>query len=248
MPSAMPRRRSLAAKHTQLSLARQSGSIHLMSLFGSDSDSDTDHAPLVTHHSAVPSIPGLYIIRSAIPPTLQHSLALHMSTTALSFTNNQVMLFESPAATTPFAPFLAQLYALLPTILTPHLPPSLAHHIIYSTQPRNAILNVYAPGRGISPHLDLPHKYHSGIVGISLLAPIVMEFTKQGAQPQSVWLKPGDVYVLAGEARDEWLHGITYRDADWIERDGGELVKLNRRIRMSITLRRMLPGADLVGP
>lgn len=50
--------------------------------------------------------------------------------------------------------------------------------------------------------------------------------------------------------RWDWKHGIPYREYDWVEdEDGGEGegMWLKRRLRMSITLRRMKEGAHVVG-
>jgi alkylated DNA repair dioxygenase AlkB len=64
----------------------------------------------------------------------------------------------------------------------------------------------------------------------------------------SVKLKPGSVYVLSGPARYEYKHGIAYREEDVVvERDGTE-TRIRRGVRMSITLRRMKEGAEIIGP
>ncbi|ORY80761.1 hypothetical protein BCR35DRAFT_90912 [Leucosporidium creatinivorum] len=225
------------------------------SLFDSDDDEveqqDRESAPEATStpiaaSSTPPPIPGLFLFPSALPIKLQHSLAAALSSSVWTSSSNQVMLFTSTER--PSLPsFLDPLLDLLPEILSPVLPPPLLDLILHSPLPRQAILNLYRPGMGITPHVDLPHRYEDGIVGVSLVGSTVMDFTHDG-EAHSLLLRPGDVYVLSGEARFGWKHGIAYREEDWIsDETGGELFLLKRRMRMSITLRRMKEGANVVG-
>lgn len=224
-----------------------------MSLFGSDSDSDLEEDELLVAQTSLPPIPGLLLFRSLIPTSLQGPLAL---SAASLFTNNtdQVMLFESPA--TPSLPaFLDPLLAALPSLLSA-LPRPLHDLLFASLAPRQVIVNLYPPGEGITSHVDLPNRYADGIVGVSLLGSAVMEFSRVGPGPDSsvpperhaVLLRPGDCYVFYGEARYGWTHGIPARKEDaYVERVGGEVTTLCRRTRISVTLRRMKEGADVVG-
>lgn len=65
----------------------------------------------------------------------------------------------------------------------------------------------------------------------------------------AVFLPHGSIYVMSEEARYEWTHGIDGRKEDWvqdrIDSDQGRWVM--RSIRVSITFRWLLPGADVVG-
>lgn len=106
-------------------------------------------------------------------------------------------------------------------------------------------MNLYRPGEGISPHIDLPNRYQNGIVGISLLSTTVMDFSK-GRDTISIVLRPGDVYTLEGEARYDWVHEIASRDRDVVTENGVQR-EVMRGTRMSITIRRMIEGADCVG-
>jgi alkylated DNA repair dioxygenase AlkB len=196
--------------------------------------------------STPPPIPGLFLFPSALSIEVQQSLAAALSLSVWPNNSNQAMLFTS-AERPSLPPFLDPFLDLLPEILSPSLPSSLLDLIFRSPLPRQAILNLYRPGMGITPHIDLPHRYEDGIVGMSLVGSTVMEFTRNG-EIHSLLLRPGDVYVLSGEARYGWKHGIAYREEDWVrDEDGGEPFWLKRRMRMSITLRRMKEGADLVG-
>ncbi|KAF9123164.1 hypothetical protein BGW39_009212 [Mortierella sp. 14UC] len=133
-----------------------------------------------------------------------------------------------------------------------------------------SIMNLYFPGNGIKPHVDLA-RFEDGIVIISLLSAINMDFYKaqtpmspndppegrssspkqeqskeQGGQrvPDfTVRLEPGSVLTIQGKARYEWEHGIQETMEDLVE--GGETVR--RKIRVSITLRKMRSAAWEVG-
>ncbi|GAA5984791.1 hypothetical protein JCM5350_004240 [Sporobolomyces pararoseus] len=204
-----------------------------------------------------PPIRGFYLFPDSIPSSLQHSLSLSLSESIWPSQSNQVMLFDSPTRSS-LPEFLSPLLDLLPSILSP-LPPEIRDIIFDETKPRQCILNLYHPGQGISPHVDLPSRYEDGIVGISLLSSTVMEFTpvaREGTDNQetesnskfAVRLKPGSVYVLSGEARYDYKHGIPYREEDIVmDRDGNE-TRIRRGVRMSITFRRMKEGAEIIGP
>ncbi|KAL8291949.1 hypothetical protein RQP46_002207 [Phenoliferia psychrophenolica] len=213
------------------------------SLFGSDTDEDNDDVIVqpgaraaLARDGTPPLIPGLIHLSHAIPPSLQHSLAL-ASATLFTGSTNQVMQFNT------LSPFLSPLLDLIPSLLPPALIPLYTNH----SHPRQVIFNLYRPGEGITPHVDLPQRYDDLIIGLSLLAPTVMEWTKPGRETEAVLLRPGDLYIMHGEARFEWEHGIPARMEDVVEDREGEQVVLKRRTRISITLRRMREGADLVG-
>ncbi|KAF9586458.1 hypothetical protein BGW38_004535 [Lunasporangiospora selenospora] len=143
-----------------------------------------------------------------------------------------------------------------------------------------SIMNLYYPGNGIKPHVDLA-RFEDGIIIISLLSSITMDFyparapmkpedpvegtytadrayttrsgndgmdgeqIEKGEEPTkySVRLEPGSVVTLNGPARYEWEHGIQERIDDVVN---GDIVK--RKIRVSVTLRKMRPAAWDVGP
>ncbi|CEL59585.1 hypothetical protein RSOLAG1IB_03518 [Rhizoctonia solani AG-1 IB] len=136
-----------------------------------------------------------------------------------------------------------------------------------SGQARQAILNRYNPGEGIKPHIDLPNRFADGIIIVSLASGIVMDFAHETKkQAISAWLPPRSIVIMEGEARWEWTHGIAYRESDIVDVAGVEItrmlgigqctkevldsqniVEIPRQLRTSITLRWMLPGANVVG-
>lgn len=201
-----------------------------MSLFGSDSDSDEDTV-------VIPA--GLYHFHQMISTTLCDTLSACLNsqffTAASSATTpttraNQVMLFATPSH--PFPPFLQELSTLLSSLLLPLIPIPLHSLLFNSSRPQQAILNQYHPPAGISSHVDLISRFQDGIIGVSLESETIMTFTRTGYADYNILLQPGDVYILSGEARYLWYHGIA----------------TTRAIRMSITLRRLLEGGDIVGP
>jgi alkylated DNA repair dioxygenase AlkB len=242
------------------------------SLFGSDDEQDDSGQPqtrspaqaalnddvLIASSSSCPPIPGLYILRRAVPQPVLDDLADALSSTVWPGSTDQVMLFTSPE-TPSLPPYLEPFVDLLPRLLE-NLPDSVKHAVLHARMPVQAILNCYHPGQGISAHVDLPERYADGIVGLSLLSSTVMEFRRAKADPPgtrptaaaaaaaayAVRLRPGDVYVLSGEARWDWTHEIPYRDEDLVEDENGRTMRVRRGLRLSVTLRRMKDGGDVL--
>jgi hypothetical protein len=129
---------------------------------------------------------------------------------------------------------------------------------------RQAIINLYRPGEGISDHIDLLDRYDDGIVGVSFISGCVMRFRipdhGQHRDPlsrpyTSLYLPPRSVVALVGDARYKWTHGIPSRRLDLVQEESepqnmhGEEKSswLDRQLRLSVTFRWLLPGADIVG-
>lgn len=141
---------------------------------------------------------------------------------------------------------------------------------------RQAIVNLYRPGEGIAPHVDLLNRFGDGIVGVSLGGGATMRFARAETETETgkgrgvgtavdadaegdrdgglyeVWLPPRSVLVLTGEARYEWTHGIAPRMRDKVEIEdaaGGDnrWQWQERGVRISVTFRWLLPGAEIVG-
>ena len=71
------------------------------------------------------------------------------------------------------------------------------------------------------------------------------------ADPEDVgvFLPHGSVYVMSEEARYGWTHGIDGRVEDLVQDEHNPNVAhpIVRSMRVSITFRWLLPGADVVG-
>ncbi|KAI0638648.1 hypothetical protein C8Q77DRAFT_1092081 [Trametes polyzona] len=222
-----------------------------------------------------PSIPGLYFDPFILlPEALGDEL---MWTCIRTFfrdgTSNQVMLFDrapEPGSSYPsrLPACLTNLLSSLEDLLRPAVPPD-THELLFSPSPkshngppraRQAIINLYWPGEGISPHVDLLDRYGDGIIGVSLGSGCVMRFSRaenaagDASQETSggcgLYLPKGSVLVMTEEARYQWTHGIEKRFEDLVEdaSDASRSVSLERDVRLSITFRWLLPGADVVGP
>lgn len=164
------------------------------------------------------------------------------------------------------------------------------------TQARQVILNLYTPGEGISPHVDLLKRFGDGIIGVSLGSGCVMRFAKasssavgvdgpartstldESAHPSEalstsqivegedgsiydLYLPERSVLVLSSDARYKWTHGIERRKSDFVTQSascshasptsttstGSSGHWIDRGVRLSVTFRWLLPGADIVG-
>ena len=161
---------------------------------------------------------------------------------------------------------LIQLLHRLSTLLQPWIPVDLHDHLFPSKgappRARQAILNLYHPGEGITPHVDLLNRFDDGIIGVTLCGSCVMsfeeventvcgtgEYAKEVGKKWDLYLPERSVLVMSKEARYDWKHGIPGRTHDLVEDEDGNhgpcLIK--RSIRLSVTFTWLLPGADIVG-
>ncbi|KAE8216843.1 hypothetical protein CF327_g38 [Tilletia walkeri] len=167
---------------------------------------------------------------------------------------------RSLASSTGLPTWVDNLLAFLSAHLSSCLAPELYELLFPSSHPpiniqgcqsRQVIINNYSPGEGISPHVDLLQRFGDGILICSFLSGTVMDFESAGDHPRkhSVFLPPRSVAVLHGPARYDWTHGIEGRVVDRVERldDPAHVELLARSQRISVTIRWLLPGADVVG-
>ncbi|KAL8252928.1 hypothetical protein R6Q59_036621 [Mikania micrantha] len=106
------------------------------------------------------------------------------------------------------------------------------------------IANSYQPGEGICAHVDLM-RFEDGIALISLESSCVMHFSRvedevatndNRIEPKiPVYLTPGSLLLISGEARYHWQHEINRKPGFQIW-DGQEIVQ---KRRTSITLRKL---------
>ena len=101
--------------------------------------------------------------------------------------------------------------------------------------PENSVINEYVPPLGIGPHKDYP-AFGPTVVCLSLGSDVVLDLTHPARKLHLPVVVPArSLWVLAGEARSEWMHGIAARLTDVI---GGERRRRGRRV--SITFRTAL--------
>lgn len=199
---------------------------------------------------------------------------------------NQVMLFNrtdgisSSSYNTSWPECLSTLLIHISHLLKPPvLDPDIWNLLFSSTNPtagesagtrsRQAIVNLYHPGEGISDHVDLLDRYGDGIIGVSFGTGCVMRFKRvaedggddggyqsnYGAEESDerqftqLYLPPRSIITMTGDARYRWSHGIPGRVSDLIDSypEEGPSVRVDRGMRLSVTFRWLLAGADVVG-
>lgn len=78
----------------------------------------------------------------------------------------------------------------------------------------HALVTRYDPGTGIGWHRDRPQ--FGKVVGVSLAGPATLRFrqrTASGFRRASLELSPRSAYLLSGEVREQWEHGIAAHQA-----------------------------------
>jgi hypothetical protein len=238
----------------------------------------TSGSTIIARRSA-PPIPGLFLNPSLLLP-VDFADSILRSCMRSFFDDhggaagagvNQVMLFgragHDSGRSSAFPLFMNELLAATSEILARHptmprethamlFPPAQHEHGDgdgHVPRARQAIINLYRPGEGISPHVDLLRRFGDGIVGVSLGdGGVAMRFARAGedGDEHEVWLPSGSVLVLTGEARYKWTHGIAPRLRDKVEvvaGEGNRWMWQERGVRVSVTFRWLLPGADIVG-
>ncbi|KAG2073635.1 hypothetical protein BDR04DRAFT_1127186 [Suillus decipiens] len=221
-----------------------------------DGDSEVDSLfdePQIAMRIA-PPIPGLFVPSIRLPLELANDIVQQCMNLYFDGRNiNQIMLFgraseqgENMGSGLPT--FLITLLHRLAELLRDHLPEKV-HEMLFPPndtprRARQAILNLYHPGEGIAPHVDLLKRFDDGIIGVSF-----------GSGPLDtdhwdLYLEERSILVLSEDARYGWTHGIDGKLKDFVSGgvDGQEEPEwIERGTRLSITFRWLLPGADIVG-
>jgi alkylated DNA repair dioxygenase AlkB len=242
------------------------------SLFGSEAESCEDGIPPVADRGqhtlqALPSsIPGLYFFPNLMQEDLQDEIVdAIIAQNYFGASQNQAMLFASAdmlssGKESRLPAWSDRLIARLAELLEGRIPDS-ARELLFPVNggrnPRQMIINRYAPGEGIASHRDLLDRFGDGIIICSFLSGIAMELNNPRLEQLgdaharvSLWLPPGSVLILSKEARYDWRHGIAARPSDSVVfgSTGGEQVRdIPRQPRLSVTIRWMLPGGNIVG-
>ncbi|KAL3613810.1 Alkylated DNA repair protein alkB 8 [Castilleja foliolosa] len=123
-------------------------------------------------------------------------------------------------------------------------------------------VNEYAPGVGLSPHIDTHSAFEGLIFSLSLAGPCIMEFRKyttgvwkeeivSGSDVdkqifekdsnfirKAIYLPPRSMLLLSGEARYAWHHYIPHHKVDKVD---DTLIRRSLR-RVSFTLRKVRRG------
>jgi alkylated DNA repair dioxygenase AlkB len=97
----------------------------------------------------------------------------------------------------------------LPEFLKPIRRKAAALAGLEDTDLQQALLIEYTPGAGIGWHKDRP--VFEEVVGISLLSPCTFRLRRKAGtkwERASLVVEPRSAYLLTGQARTEWEHGI----------------------------------------
>jgi alkylated DNA repair dioxygenase AlkB len=106
----------------------------------------------------------------------------------------------------------------------------------FQHKPDQVIINDYAPGQGISAHVDCEPCFGPVIASVSLLSACDMLFQhRTSGHIVPVRLAPMSLLVLSGEARYNWTHAIPARKSDLVNG-----IRVPRSRRMSLTFRTVL--------
>ena len=195
-----------------------------------------------------PPIPGLYFNPTVHLPKEVSDLTVDhcMNTYFQSPEINQIMLFGQSGIIGP----LNDLLGVIADVLRPVIPHDV-HELLFPVTPtrvRQAILNLYRPGEGITPHVDLLNRFADGIVGVSLQGGCVMRFAQESqSASHDLYLPPRSLIVLTEDARYDWTHEIPPRVEDWVKEGEDDSVCIPRDVRLSVTFRWLLAGAEIVG-
>lgn len=123
-----------------------------------------------------------------------------------------------------------------PVVRAPPIPPELRFDDLplFAAPPDQVIVNKYEPREGIAAHVDDPALFGPAIASLTLGSACEVEFTRPGFAPYRLYVVPGSLYVMSGDARYVWRHGIRPRLTDPV--DG---TRRPRGTRISLTYRTM---------
>ena len=108
----------------------------------------------------------------------------------------------------------------------------------FNKTPDQVIINEYQPGQGIASHIDCVPCFEEVIGSISLGSPVLMDFTHSKTNEKiSVLLESRSLFLLSGDARYVWKHGIANRKSD---KYNGFVMP--RGSRISMTFRNVIVG------
>jgi len=107
----------------------------------------------------------------------------------------------------------------------------------------NVVVNEYVAGQGIGLHHDFPG-FGPTVVAVSLGSATILDLVDpETSRHEQLDVAERSLWVLGGEARRRWMHGIAHRKTDVI---GG--TKRLRGRRISVTMRTLRPSDEPAEP
>ncbi|HEX7710111.1 MAG TPA: alpha-ketoglutarate-dependent dioxygenase AlkB [Sphingomonadaceae bacterium] len=162
-------------------------------------------------------VPGLRLVKEAIPHELEAELATRIDAAPLKpfqfgqwqgkrLTTNYGSAYDYQRARVAEAPPLPEWLLDLRASLAPQLGRAPKDFI-------QGLLIRYDPGAGIGWHRDRPQ--YGEVIGLSLSNPATLRLrrrTAEGFERCNLELAPRSLYLLSGEVRAEWEHSISPMD------------------------------------
>lgn len=166
---------------------------------------------------ALPTVPGLVLVREAVTPAEEAELAERIDRAPLApfqfgqwegkrLTVHYGSAYDFSRHRLDAAPPLPGWLVSLRDKLAPQVGRDSAAFAA-------ALLIRYDPGAGIGWHRDRPQ--YGEVLGLSLSAPCVLRLrrrTESGFERRNIDLPPRSLYLLSGEVRREWEHSIVPMD------------------------------------
>lgn len=197
-----------------------------------------------------PAIPGLYYYDSVLNDDETQNFLKKITDAQyfdVSLGRNQAVLFGSQDTTDECSSGLPQWMDHILSIIHDRLERDLDCRVMRLLFPKNkchdrvrqCILNLYSPGQGIKAHIDIPHRFLDGIMILSFGSGVAMDFRNcVTTEKASLYLEPGSLCVLTGDARWSWSHAIAARKYDLIQSvSQSDPRQVERRHRLSVTIR-----------
>jgi alkylated DNA repair dioxygenase AlkB len=204
---------------------------------------------------AVPGVPGLRYIPNYASEDCQKALQHFIEAqTHWTFDSGAYSRFHQPETRkSPLPPrrklcfggmydptsrTIAEKIGPLPEILSPVAVDLVAQNFM-SELPDQAIVNEYLPGQGIDTHADAKC-FLDDIAALTIGSGCTMIFRRKAIGARvDLYLEPGSLLVMTGEARWKWTHEIPRRKSDSVNG-----ARIPRGTRYSITFRIMARAAS----
>lgn len=177
-------------------------------------------------------VPGLTLVTDVLTPELEEEILRNVNAAEWSTALSRRTLHYGYEYSYVGGPLTAT--TPLPEWATPVLKAVSATGMMTpcSEAPDQLIVNEYTPGQGIAPHIDNPHQFGPYVLAVSLGSDITMRFGLAGVVEDVVVLRRS-AYLMEGDARYRWTHGIDKRKSDKMH--SGKRVP--RGTRVSLTFR-----------
>ena len=116
----------------------------------------------------------------------------------------------------------------------------------FAEEPDQLTINKYNPGDGIPPHIDNPTAFAEPLATLSLGSATVMEMKSTDGIKVSLFFPARTLVVFTKDSRYRWTHGIQARKTDLVFKSSADTLPclLKRKMRISMTFRKILPKTD----